>query len=168
MKRNLFILFLAGLLFWTCKPLVKFPKEPRLTFISLEKVANWSNVDDKALLKLSFTDGDGNIGLNSEDNAPPFDTGSIYKNNFFVTYYAKRNGEFIAFPEFAFNARLSRFFSTDKAEALEGEIEYYLSIRNPLITAPNIDTVMFECWLFDRDLNESNHVFTHEIVVINQ
>jgi len=27
---------------------------------------------------------------------------------------------------------------------------------------------MFECWLIDRDLNESNRVFTPEITVVNR
>lgn len=168
MKGKLLILFLAASLFWTCKPHAKFPKEPHLDFVSLEKIDNGTFIDDKAFLRLYFTDGDGNVGLNSEDNISPFDTGSVYKNNFFVTYYAKRNGEFVAFPEFAFNARLPRFSSTNTPEALEGEIEYMLSIRNPLVTAPNRDTIRFECWMFDRDLNESNHVFTPELIVVNR
>jgi hypothetical protein len=148
--------------------MVKFPPEPHLRFVSLEKIYNGTPIDDKATLKIYFTDGDGNVGLNPGDNSPPFDTGSIYNNNFFVKYYAKRQGEFVAFPEFSFNARLPRFSTSNVPEPLEGEIEYLLYIRNPLATAPNKDTIMFECWLVDRELNESNHIFTSEIIVNNR
>ncbi|MDR2410957.1 MAG: hypothetical protein LBE13_22990 [Bacteroidales bacterium] len=168
MRRRLCNLLWICLLFLGCRSVVSFPPEPQLSFISLEKIDNGTAIDDKATLKLYFRDGDGNIGLNSEENAPPFDTGSVYNNNFFVKYYAKRQGEFVPFPEFAFNARLPRFSSSNNSEALEGEIKYVLSVRNPLVTAPNKDTIMFECWLVDRDLNESNHVFTSEIVVTNR
>jgi hypothetical protein len=168
MKQKLFVLFVIYLFLWGCHPVAKFPAEPYLSFISLEKIDNGTPIDDKATLKLYFTDGDGNVGLNSDENSPPFDTGSVYNNNFFVKYYAKRQGEFVPFPEFAFNARLPRFTSSNNLEALEGEIKYDLFVRNPLVTAPDKDTIMFECWLVDRDLNESNHVFTSEIVVINR
>ncbi|MDR0606360.1 MAG: hypothetical protein LBG80_18960 [Bacteroidales bacterium] len=167
MRRRLFDLFWICLLFLGCRPVVKFPPEPQVSFISLEKIDNGTPIDDKATLILYFRDGDGNIGLSPEENAPPFDTGSVYKDNFFVKYYAKRQGEFVSFPEFAFNARLPHFSSSNNSEALEGEIKYMLSIRNPLATAPNKDTIKFECWLVDRDLNESNHVFTSEIEVVN-
>ncbi len=166
--KSVFVFLLLCIVFTSCRERTKFQLEPVLEFVSLEKVYNGTNIDEQAILKLYFTDGDGNIGLDGTDNEPPFDTASVYKNNFFVTYYAKRNGEFVTFPEFAFNARLPRFLSTNDPESLEGEIEYALSIRNPLITAPDVDTVMFECWLVDRDLNESNHVFTPSIIVFNR
>jgi len=166
-------LILFGLLcvlgFVACKPEKKFPLAPTLEFISLEKIDNGTGIDDNAILKLYFTDGDGNVGLDPTDNYPPFDT-LPYSNNFFVVFKAKRNGEFVAMPEYEFCARLPRFLSSDTHKPIEGEIEYIVTIRNPipLPSVPPIDTIMFECWLLDRDLNESNHVFTKEITVVNR
>ena len=168
--RLLTICVLVGLLSSSCRKPVRFPKELYLEFVSLTVIDNGTFVDEKAKLVLYFTDGDGNIGLDETFDRPPFDTGSVYYNNFFVNYYAKRNGEFVLFPEISdfFKARLPRFLSSDTPEPLEGEIERILDVRNIQLTAPAIDTIKFECWIVDRDLNESNHVFTNEIIVRNR
>ena len=173
-KSNYFCLLticiLVGLLSSSCKKPIRFPKEPHLEFVSLTIIDNGTSIDEKATLLLSFTDGDGNIGLDETFDRPPFDTGSVYYNNFFVNYYAKRNGEFVLFPEISefFYARLPRFLSSDTPEPLEGEIKRDLDVRNIQLTAPAIDTIKFECWIVDRDLKESNHVFTDEIIVRNR
>jgi hypothetical protein len=159
---------LFSVLLNSCKPQHSFPKEPYLEFVSLNMIDNGTSVDEYAELILYFTDGDGNIGLDNTFNYPPFDTNSVYFHNFFVTYYAKRNGEFVAFPEFEFNTRLPRFLSSNNPTPLEGEIKRILYIRNPLATAPDVDTVKFECQIVDRDLNESNRIFTSEIIVRNR
>ena len=169
------ILLILCILLTACRPIDRFPLEPRLEFVSLEKIDNGTPIDGKAILKLYFTDGDGNVGLDPTDNRPPFD--SLHYNNFFVVYHAKRNGEFIAFPEFAFNARLPRFLSTNAPEPIKGDIEYVITIQNPLlgtlidgvwVPVPEVDTIMFECWLMDRDLKESNRVLTPIITVKNR
>jgi hypothetical protein len=174
-NKQTIILLLLCILFVSCKPNEKFPIVPHLEFVSLEKIDSKKEIDEKALLILYFTDGDGNVGLDPTDNKPPFD--SLYYHNFFMVYHAKRNGEFIAFPEFNFNARLPRFLSTNAPEPIKGDIEYIIPIRNPLhvmlidsvwVPVPEIDTVMFECWLLDRDLNKSNSVFTPAITVKNR
>ena len=166
--RRLFIIYiLIGILFISCKERINFDKVPYLEFVSLVKIDDGTLIDKKATLILYFTDGDGDIGLDETFDYYPFDEGSPYYNNFFVTYYAKRNGEFVTFPEFdtIFNARLPRFLTSDNPEPLEGEIERIIDIRNPSPSTPDIDTIKFECWIVDRKLNESNHVFTDEILV---
>ena len=160
-----------------CKHGKQFPPEPHLEFVSLEKIDNGTGIDNQAILKLKFTDGDGNLGLDANEIYPPFDA-PPYDNNFFVKFYVKRNGEFVVFSweyngvthEWEGNARLPRFLATNDPEPIEGVIEKVLEIRNPLNlpTIPAVDTVMFECWLVDRDLNESNHVFTPVITVVNR
>ena len=163
------VVMLLCLGFVACKPEEQFPPEPYLEFVTLEKIDNGTRIDNQAILKLKFTDGDGNVGLDANEIYPPFDA-PPYNNNFFVIFYAKRNGEFVAFPEFEFNARLPRFLPTNDPEPIKGDIEYILDICNPipLPTVPAVDTVKFECWMVDRDLNESNRVFTPVITVVNR
>ena len=168
MKRLYFTVIVIAILFSSCKERINFDKVPYLEVVSFTKIDNGTSIDEYATLVLYFTDGDGNIGLDETFDYHPFDTSSIYYNNFFVTYYAKRNGEFVAFPELEFNTRLTRFLSSNNPEPLEGEITRKLYIRNPLVTAPDVDTIKFECWIVDRDLNVSNHVFTDEILVRNR
>jgi hypothetical protein len=168
MKRLPIFGIMVSLLFCSCKERINFDKVPHLEVVSFDKISDGSSTDKQAMLVLYFTDGDGNIGLDETFDFPPFDSGSVYENNLFLTYYAKRNGEFVAFPEFIFNARLLRFLSSDNPEPLEGTIERILDVQNLSLTSPDVDTVKFECWLADRDLNESNHVFTPEIFVRNR
>jgi hypothetical protein len=155
----LFLVLLVAVVFHACRERATFPLEPKIEFVSLEKIYNGTKVDKEAVLKIHFTDGDGDIGVDNPDSNTVFD--------FFVIYYAKRNGEFVTFP-FDFKAYLPRFLSSDKPEPLEGDIEYTISIANPLFDAPVIDTVKFECWLADRAGNYSNHIFTSELIVINR
>ena len=61
-----------------------YPVEPHIEFVSLTKVQNNLGYDDKGILKLSFTDGDGDIGLSDADTDPPFDSASVYYHNFFM------------------------------------------------------------------------------------
>lgn len=165
MKRLFIISILIGILFNSCKEWVNFNKVPYLEFVSLTKIDDGTSIDKKAILILYFTDGDGDIGSDET-----FDSGSPNQNDFFITYYAKRNGEFVTFPELEmmYNARLPRFLSSDNPEPLEGEIERILDIYNMNPVSPDVDTIRFECWIVDRKLNESNHVFTDEILVRNR
>ena len=165
----LLLLICCGLM--ACKQKKPFPEETHLEFVSLEKINNGTQIDGDAVLKLHFTDGDGNIGVDERENNDP-----DYRN-FFVVYYAKRNGEFVAFPQLAFNARLPKFLSTNNPEPIEGVIEYVIPIRNPALAmlqdsvwvpVPKIDTIKFECWLIDRKSTESNHVTTPETIVVNR
>ena len=153
----------------SCGSQNKFPSEPRIESVEIVKINNGTEVDDKAVLKLHFTHGTGNIGLDDNDNYPPFDA-PPYNNNFFVLFKAKRNGEFVADTNYSFNARLPRFLSSNAPEPIEGDIEYIVMIRNPLPlpSIPAVDTIIFECWLVDRDLKESNHVLTSETTVVNR
>ena len=162
---------LIFLSFIGCRKPPKFPDEPVLTFVSLEKIDNGTSIDDKATLKLHFTHGSGNIGFDSTDNyiSPFNDPSSKYYYNFYIKYYAKRSGEFVdTFSVGSPNARLPRFTSSNNREPLEGEIEVVLTIRNPIPFSPPIDTIKYECWIIDRDLKESKHVFTSELVVFNK
>jgi hypothetical protein len=168
MKRLFIICILVGILFYSCREQINFDKVPYLEFVSLTKIDNGTSIDEKATLILYFTDGDGDIGLDETFDYPPYDSASDYHNNFFVTYYAKRNGEFVAFPEFEFNVRLPRFLSSDNPEPLEGEIERILDIRNINPVSPDVDTIKFKCWIVDRDLNESEPIFTNELIVRNR
>ena len=157
-------ILLATLCFTSCRPRHPFSDIPTLQFVSLEKIDNGTAVDDEALLTVYFTDGDGNIGLNASDNQPPFDTASEFYYNFFITYYELQNGVWVSPEDLKnnFNARLPRFLSSDIEEPIDGNIESIININNPY---SSFDTIRFECYLVDRDLNKSNIIYTDTLVV---
>ncbi len=123
---------------------------------------NSQNIDKKGILEFSFTDGDGDIGLNSWDTVYPYDF------NLFITYFEKQNGEFKEVPIIVNgdttiqDARIPILNTSGEGKSLKGKIEIELFINNP---RSNFDTIRYDAYIKDRALNESNVISTPEIVV---
>ena len=165
-KMNRFVVFIAMLLLLAgCHREEKFPVVPAITFVSLEKIDDGTGIDNKATLTLHFQDGDGDLGLNTEDTYSPFDTASVYYYNLFVDYYKKVNGQFqkIEFETVTFNQRFPRL-SNDVPESIEGDLYVDLPI-NSFDMSTQYDTIKFSCYIVDRALNASNTVETTPLVV---
>ncbi|MBX2973119.1 MAG: hypothetical protein KF797_08450 [Flavobacteriales bacterium] len=152
-------LALAGVLFGGCLKTEEFPNTPAIKFKSFEFFG------DSASLTISFTDGDGDIGLNASDNAPPYDTSSIYYYNLFLEHSEKVNGEWqvVGFRDPIFY-RIPRITPTGQNKALEGEIAVAID-PFPLFITGNSDTVRYSIEMVDRALNRSNKVYTNDIIV---
>jgi len=150
---------LASLLLLGCLKPDEFPKEPRITFKSFEQFG------DSASLTISFTDGDGDVGLNASDNAPPFDTSSVYYSNLFIEYSELRNGIWTPVTfQLPLHYRIPRITPTGQNKALEGEIAVALAPW-PIIPGNPYDTIRFSTKMVDRALHESNTVLSEPIVV---
>ena len=164
MKRLLPVLALL-LMFVGCGKREKFPVEPEISFVSLEKIDNGTDIDDKATLTFHFQDGDGDIGLSNTDLSEPFDSSSYYYYNCFIDFYRKVNGEFqkIEFEGITFNQRIPRL-SNSLPESIEGDISIDLNINDPSWNHP-YDTILFRCHIVDRALHESNEIETTPLVV---
>lgn len=152
----------------SCGEREKFPVEPEITFISLEKIDNGTNIDDKATLTFHFQDGDGDIGLGSNDLSEPFDSSSYYYYNCFIDFYRKENGVFqkVEFEGITFNQRIPRL-SNSVPESIEGDISIDLNINDYNLSHPT-DTILFRCHIVDRALHESNEIETTPLVVRKQ
>lgn len=164
MKRLLAIIVLA-LVLGACQKPEKFPVEPHIEFVSLEKIDNGTGIDQRAKLTIHFQDGDGDIGLNESDVESPFDTSSVYYFNFFIDYYKKIDGNFqrIDFDGVSFNQRIPRL-SNSVPESIEGDISINLDINSYDMTT-QYDTILFKCHIVDRALNVSNEVETSHLIV---
>lgn len=156
-------LIIVLMTFFSCTKVEEFPDEPAIEFISFTKVTNSGNVDDKGILKLSFTDGDGDLGLADGDTVAPFDKTSIYYYDFFITYFEKQHGEFVeVHPVITFNSRIPKLTSTSSNNSLKGEIEIEMFINNPFSV---YDTIRFDAQIVDRALHMSNIISTPEIIL---
>ncbi|MCR4858827.1 MAG: hypothetical protein K5890_11640 [Bacteroidales bacterium] len=153
-------LLLAG-----CGKQEKFPVVPAIKFVSLEKIDDGTGIDNKATLTLHFQDGDGDLGLNTDDIYSPFDTASVYYYNLFIDYYKKIDGQFrkIEFEAVTFNQRFPRL-SNDVPESIEGDLYVDLPV-NSLDPSTQYDTIKFSCYIVDRALHVSNTVETTPLVV---
>ena len=172
-KYILGILFFAAMIS-ACKKYEDFPPEPTIEFMDFTMLRDVQGIDQRGVLRFSFSDGDGNIGLYDTDVIPPYDY------NLFVRYFEMQNGTFrevflitpnyindttIVYDTATFNGRIPILTPAGKNKAISGEIEDTLFVNNPLSA---FDTIMFEIYIKDRELNISNTIQTPPIVVKKQ
>lgn len=109
-------LFFLGLIsvclfLYACETPPDYPSVPSIEFQSVQYFDNNGAQSDTILIKITFRDGDGDLGLTGQDTTPPFnflqlgartnvsgDTLEILTNlnhyNFFCDFYIKRQGVF--------------------------------------------------------------------------
>jgi hypothetical protein len=174
LKRLAFLMALLILTAISCKKYENFPPEPSIEYMDITMLRDEQGIDQRGVLRFSFADGDGNIGLYDYDTLPPYDY------NLFVKYFEKQNGVFkeiflitpnyindstIVYDTATFNGRIPILTPAGKNKAISGEIEDTLFVNNPL---SSFDTIMFEVYIQDRELNKSNTIQTPPIVVKKQ
>lgn len=154
---GLSLLALAG-----CRPPVKFPEEPHIEFVSLEKEDDGTGVDNQATLTIHFQDGDGDIGLRESDTVGVFSKDSLFYYNFFIDFYEKQYGQWVKVEmPTPLHARVP-YLSENVPESIEGDLSILTYINNYY---SSFDTVKLSCYLVDRALHVSNIVETPEIIV---
>lgn len=170
----LFVLIASVLGFGSCKKVEKFSEIPLIEYIDFVKIYNQDlGINDRGVLKFTFEDGDGDIGLNSKDTFPPYDASSKYHYNLIITYFEMQHGELTEVPILWFNpqteqydtltlsARIPNLTPTGTNKAISGEIYDTLFIYN--FNSP-YDTIKFEAYIIDRALHESNIISTPLII----
>ena len=170
--------YLIGLLFLalvivSCQKSVEYPVEPKITYEGFTYIINAdSTFSGEGVISFSYTDGDGDLGLDDSDTLPPFGFNDAHYYNMVVDYLKCVNGEFVKTPllswnaqtqsydTLTFNARFKRLRDSEDPKAISGTIDYKLMVKNPF--SPD-DTVKFEIRIFDRALHESNVIQTEAI-----
>lgn len=162
-KIGLFAVLVMAFVLPACLPNSNFPDTPVIEYNGFTKKPKGDGTDSTGILSISFTDGDGDIGLAQGDTFPPYNFNSEYYYNFFTRYYEKQDGEFVEVvldpPN---NYRIPVLTPEGQNKSLEGDIQVELYINNPL---SEYDTIMFEVWIVDRALRESNVIKTEEIAI---
>lgn len=175
---------LLGLLFLvlvalSCQKPVEYPIEPRIEYKNFTYLLNAdSTFSGEGVIAFSYTDGDGDLGLDDADTTYPFGFKDPHYYNMVIDYLKSVNGEFVKTPLLSphvptspadtlvlydtvtFNARFKRLRDSEDPKAISGTMEYKLTVRNPL--SPN-DTINFEIHILDRALHESNVIQTEPI-----
>lgn len=174
MIRRLTALLVLLLVIGSCKKYEEFPPEPVIKFMDFTLLRDTEGIDQRGILRFSYTDGDGNIGLCSYDTVAPFDY------NLFIKYFELQNGVFkeillitpnyindttIEYDTATFNGRIPILTPAGKNKAIRGEIEDTLNVNN--ILSP-YDTIKYEVYIMDRDLNKSNIIATPPIIIKKQ
>ena len=167
------MLFLA-LAVCCCQKPVEYPVEPKIAYEGFTYLINPdSTFSGEGIISFSYTDGDGDLGLDDGDTLYPFGFHDAHYYNMVVDYLKSVNGEFVKTPllswnvqtqtydTVSFNARFRRLRDSEEPKAISGTMEYTLPVQNPL--SPD-DTIKFEIHILDRALHESNVIQTEAIV----
>ena len=156
------LISLGAVFFIGCQPETQYPIEPVIEFESF--VAD----GDKGVVTVSFTDGDGDIGLEEYETQPPYDTSSIYFNNLFIAYEEKVDGVWQPGLDadnnpIIFRFRIPNVTPEGQNKALKGKIEAKIE---PIYYDPNSldsDTIRLKVKIVDRALHWSNEVTSDDI-----
>ena len=172
-KRYLIGLLLLALAVSACQKPVEYSIEPKIAYAGFTYLINPdSTFSGEGVISFSYTDGDGDLGLDDADTLPPFGFNDAHYYNMVVDYMKCVNGEFVKTPllswnaqtqsydTVSFNARFKRLRDSEEPKAISGTMDYKLTVQNPF--SPN-DTVKFEIRIFDRALHESNVIQTDPI-----
>ena len=172
-KRNLIGLLFLALAMLSCQKPVEYPIEPKIAYEGFTYLFNSdSTFSGEGVISFSYTDGDGDLGLNDADTMSPFGFHDAHYYNMMIDYLKCVNGEFVKTPLLSwnaqtqsydtvtFNARFKRLRDSEEPRAISGTMDYKLLVQNPF--SPN-DTIKFEIRILDRALHESNVIQTDPI-----
>ncbi len=167
MKKALQISFISatGLLFiffCSCtKPSTVSPI-PQITFQSVQQINDGVQFADSFDFTISYTDGDGDIGLSQSDTLAPYNPGSIYYYDLYVDYYEKLGKNFVMvkppltnLDTIGWDFRMPVITTEGKNKSINGTISFGIFYGNPPVYS---DTIMFKIYIYDRALHKSNVV----------
>lgn len=145
----------------SCLKKESFPNEPAIEFKDFKKIENNTGIDNKGILKFSFTDGDGDLGLDDADTFYPYNFSGPNFYNLIVERYEKINGVMVK-DTFPTKARIPVIQSSGQNKGVKGDLEIEIFFNNPLSI---YDTIQLETYILDRALHKSNIIKTPEIWV---
>lgn len=159
--RKVFPLLLIAVLLSSCLKQENFPNRPDIEYLGFYPNPNAiSKIDSLGYVKFSFTDGDGDLGLNDSDNEGVFGSGQPYEFNLFIRYFERQNGTFVEIvPPGTLNVRFQRLDSEGGNGSVQGEMNVGV-----IANISPFDTVKYEMYIVDRALNHSDTISTGPLV----
>ncbi|MCB2219674.1 MAG: hypothetical protein KQI35_04700 [Bacteroidetes bacterium] len=154
------VLIIMATMLYSCQDEEQYPIIPEIKYEDFVLLYNpASGIIERGVLKISFKDGDGDIGLRQNETTPPYDY------NLFITYYEIQYGDtievFLVDPVSGdtsnFHARVPILTPEGNNKSIKGEIEDTLFVYNP---NSDFDTIMYSVYLVDRALHKSNVITT--------
>ena len=164
----LHVAFLLAIFFSCQKEEITSPI-PKISYIGFNRIQYQNNPSDSlVVVRFNFEDGDGDIGLGSNDTLPPFDRGSNYYYNVFVEYYELNGGTYsqvidaITLDTVNFNDRVPPLKPDSRFQSIFGEMQVRIT---PTVFQQIPDSVKFRIMIMDRSLKESNKIWTPGIKI---
>ncbi|MBL7139176.1 MAG: hypothetical protein ISS17_10435 [Bacteroidales bacterium] len=152
---------LIGLLIISsCVKQEKYSEIPEISLRPFVLIFDMGQYAVKGVLSFDFQDGNGDIGLNPGDTFPPFNRDGDYYYNLVIRYFEKQDSIYVEVVlDPPFSARIPVLNPDYPGKAIKGFVSDTLAMD----PAPAFDTVRFEFFIYDRDLNKSNVLTTTDI-----
>jgi hypothetical protein len=135
----------------------QYPIIPHIEFGGFATAKDITGKDSLGAITISYTDGDGNIGLFAWDTIEP------KKYNFYLKFMELVNNELVEVKPvdstLTFNARIPLLTPVGRNKNIKGDITMYLELYFARQILKS-DTIAFEIYIRDRDLNNSNVIET--------
>jgi hypothetical protein len=151
----LLISIVAGLT--SCIKEEQYPIIPHIEFGGFATAKDITGKDSLGAITISYTDGDGNIGLFAWDTIEP------KKYNFYLKFMELVNNELVEVKPvdstLTFNGRIPLLTPVGRNKNIKGDITMYLELYFARQILKS-DTIAFEIYIRDRDLNNSNVIET--------
>lgn len=148
--------------FSACVKQENYPDVPQIQFLGFTGVFDTGQYAVRGILNISFTDGNGDIGLNPGDTFPPFNEAGSFYYNYVITYFEKQQG---VFKQIELNPPFSVRIPVLNREFPGKPIKGIISDTLELNPRPLFDTIKLEAFIYDRTLNKSNVISTPEIIL---
>lgn len=152
---SIFLLILLIASLSSCIEEENYPLKPQIEFRSFATARDVSGKDSLGAVTISYTDGDGDIGLFSWDTVEP------YKYNYYLKFMQLVNNQLIevkpADTTVTFNGRIPILTPLGRNKNIKGDITMYLELYFARQILKS-DTVAFEIYIKDRALHLSNVV----------
>jgi hypothetical protein len=152
----------------SCKEPDEYPIQPIINYKSIHSVQNANGLDQKIVLLINFTDGDGDVGYKEVgQNGPEYDVpGTQYYNNYVAKLFKFKNNVWDSVPTITpLGGRIPYLTPEGKNKALKGEIQCDVLLAG---LGAEQDTYRVELFIYDRGFHQSNTVTTDNIVLTTQ
>jgi len=158
-KIHLIVAILVLVVLSSCVKEEHYPIEPVLKFAGFGVIKDVNDKDSVGVLTVSYTDGDGDIGLYDYDTLEP------YRYNYYLRFFQMHNGEAVEImpvdTSVSFNGRIPLLTPTGRNKNISGEISMFMDLfyARPLFLNDTID-IKFEVYIKDRAMHTSNVIET--------
>jgi hypothetical protein len=168
---------LTGAAVTSCIEPPNYPDEPSIEFksITAQRIDEVTGTFDTITVSVTFQDGNGDLGLSSDEKNPPYSDrdsqGNInkFKDNYFfepqIYNESTKTFEPIVLPDptFNYNSRYPRLAPDNRSAPLKGTLSFGQKFFAG--TFPPGATVRFQVSIADRALHVSNKVTTDPIII---
>ncbi len=138
----------------SCKKPTVTSTIPTLSFLGYKHFYDINYKDTTGYLKMYFTDGNGDIGMNQGESGV----------DFYSALWYKKNGVWTS-DTLNYNFRLPYLVGLGGTGTMKGEVD--IIYNKIIVTSIPHDSIKFQCYISDRAGNNSLKVFTDEVDLVH-